>query len=124
MFQPINQAWWILTLYDTVDTTPPASAPPGNIPWNLQHPQRPGIWACTDHPGGADRWLKPNGFDGDQYHLPGLFSQQASIIRGVLAYARGGGWRRAGGGWPGHPGLTPDIKLRVKVLPQAKLGEL
>ena len=39
----------------------------------------------------------------------------------MLAAAAGGA---QGGGWPGHPGLTPDMELRVKVLPRSKLGEL
>ena len=71
--------------------------PPGNIAWNIQHPQRPGLRVCAGHLGGTDWRLWPKDSDRDQDHQPGLLLQNVGIRCGVLVRDHSGGWRRARG---------------------------
>ena len=103
---------------------PPAVAPLGTIPRDLQYPRRPGIWACAGHPGGTDWRLRPNDSDGYQDSLPGLFLQHFGIQYCVLHGIYDDGWRGTGGGVTGHPGTTPGLEHKFDMLPLIERDEL
>ena len=96
----------------------------GNIPQDLQHLRRIGLWARAVHTGTTYWSLRPNDSDGDQDHQPGILSQQSVIWRDVLSGDHNSGWWRVVGIGHGHPRTTPGLDIWVDTLTQAKRGEM
>ena len=83
-----------------------------------------GIWAFRVRPGGTDWGSRPNGYDGYQYHRPGVSSKQYRIRRGVVEVNHECGRRHTGGIRHGFPGLTLGLEHHVNTLSRAKRGDM